>query len=71
MADIERLEDEQLEDATGGSGGEKWAVRCGACGLTHKVCGDKLQAAGVSNSLIINGKHCPNCGRSAWYVTRA
>lgn len=68
MADMEKLEDGQLENAEGGYGAKSWAVRCGRCGLTYQVCSDKLQAAGVSNSLIINGIPCSRCGRVSWYV---
>ena len=71
MAEIEKLEDSRLEDVAGGYSGQRWAVRCGSCGYTHQVCSDKLQADGVNNSLIINGRLCPRCGKKSWFVTPA
>lgn len=71
MAEIEKIEDGKLEDAAGGYYTQRWAVRCGYCGLTHQVCSDKITADGVNNSLIINRRACPRCGQVQWYVCQA
>lgn len=65
-----KVTDDQMDEVAGGYGRTRWAVRCGNCGMTEQVCDDKLQAEGVSNSMIINGVCCRRCGWVKWYVTQ-